>query len=221
MASPFEQRLGSVLNQGMTSVLKPLGFKRARNSYILDLNEIQQVVSIQRDQYNTRESASFTIEVGVYSPALFHFFYNLPSPIPPQASDCVILSRLRQLDDDHLGPWWNLSASDEASITDQLMADDISDRLRRHGLPLLNRFAARRDILKFLEEARQPGDWFSMPRAKPYRICYIGILHALDGDRERANAAFDSAMSSTRLESALDQIRAVRARVEEPLKPGG
>jgi hypothetical protein len=213
MASPFEPRLSAVLKRSATAFLRPLGFKKTRNTYLCLLEDVQWIVCVQRDRWNTKDTASFTLNVGIYCPRVFHLYYNVVPPVIPEDCDCVIRNRIGILSDFNLDVWWTFSESDDAELVDEAMASDINRRLQEDALPFLQRFRSQQDILAFLEGPTVFRKRFCMAMPPTVTFSYIAILNFLHGNMDKVAAALDEAERVARIPFAREQVLTLRKRL--------
>jgi len=81
------------LEKLLTSLLRPLGFRRERRNWRLDLPEMIQVVNLQRSQW----SNSFYLNIGVFVKALQNEPDPVHNPAKPSDVDCHFQARLGDL----------------------------------------------------------------------------------------------------------------------------
>src|SRR5437867_543938 len=108
MATPFDTRLASVVKSGLTDTLKQLGFRKRGVVYRQEVDGLQWLIDVQKSGFNSKEKASFTLNLGVFVPGLWALYSGRSEPAAPQVPDCCIYGRVGQLTPDKRDHWWDL-----------------------------------------------------------------------------------------------------------------
>ncbi len=194
MASPYEPRLQAILKTHITPFLKGQGFVRDSSLYYWKLDEVTRLLEIERSGFNDAVQASFTITCGIYVPGVISREMGREDPARPTQTDCPLRARLGSLAEDHLDTWWTLSMVDDEGQVDAEIGADIVKRLERDGLPFLQRFQTRLDVLDFLLAPREECTRQVLPQSEWQALVYASILSLLLGDRERSHVLWDEAV---------------------------
>jgi hypothetical protein len=93
------------------------------------------VVNVQASQWNEGESGKFTVNLGVYFPAVAEML-NLPLPASaPKEYDCTVRVRLPSLMHDGRDVWWNV----EAHVSDNELTKRVGTAWSMFGRSWLER----------------------------------------------------------------------------------
>ena len=84
---------GKEFEKLLTSLLRPIGFRRERRNWRNDLPEVIQVVNLQRSQW----SNSFYLNIGVFAKAIPNEPWCVRNPAKPSIVDCHFRIRLEDL----------------------------------------------------------------------------------------------------------------------------
>lgn len=130
---------------------KPLGYKRdGANFRSIQPDGLGKIINFQRNQYNTVQSCSFTINVGVYfekSPTLKNLKFK--------EYECLARSRPRLSAPD---PWWTI----ETGSSPEAIWLDLEKSFSEAVLPWFSRFPSKQDTLEVLVNDLAQG-YISMP----------------------------------------------------------
>lgn len=196
MASPYEKRIQSILLNYVTPYLHERGFTRDKNCYSRKLDELTWVIEVERSGFNDPTQARFTANCSVFVPGVVSRYLGKEDPVRPSYPDSVLHSRLGWLAEDQLDTWWTLSIVDEASQVDAEIGGDIVERLRQDGLPFLQQFQTRTEVLDFLVEPRKESDRRIDPGEGTTSLVYASILSLLMGNEARSHALWDKAVKA-------------------------
>lgn len=117
--NPAAKMVGALITRGVVPVLKPLGFKRSGTTFRRELDECIQVVNVQSSQWNDRDHARFTINLGIYFPAvevpLADFLKSSLGESGPRASQCHLRQRIGGVLQTARDLWWTLRPGEPAA----------------------------------------------------------------------------------------------------------
>lgn len=154
--NPAAKMVGALITRAVVPVLKPLGFKRSGTTFRRELDECIQVVNVQSSQWNSREGARFTINLGVFFPAvhaeLDDFFRASIAASGPLEYQCHLRLRLGQLTADERDTWWLLRPGEP----DDAAAAAIEAALRGPALAWFERFRTPDSLLAAPRDHEQP-----------------------------------------------------------------
>ena len=100
MKSEIEQEFETIIKNCFQTVLKPLGFKKKGNNFYRKLQDLGQIVNVQKSKFNSKEHISFTINTGLFIPEFWLIFYNYQGksvPDYPTEPECAIRQRIGKL----------------------------------------------------------------------------------------------------------------------------
>ena len=212
MSSPFEERYQHILRNNITPLLKDRMFARRGGTYFRRLDPLAWVIDIQRSQFNDSTASEFTANCGVSVRGVMSIYAGKESS-SPRLWDCSIIVRLGLLSEDRLDKWWRLTNEDDQGVVDAEIGGDIVLRLRRDGLPFLERFHTLDDVVTFLLTPRTAANRHG-PTSRLISLVHAGIIAHLRGDLGQREALFSEAEtleSKARIDST---VRIVRARME-------
>lgn len=116
--------LGKCIDEALSAVLLPRGFRRERLLFLRQSEDVVHLVQLQGSDTNTHNNSRYTVNLGVWVPALaFGETRSLAAAHWRQ--------RLGLLCPEHEDMWWQPSTRQSISA----VAADISDRMQRYALP--------------------------------------------------------------------------------------
>jgi hypothetical protein len=137
------------------TLLKGLGFRRKAPHFWRGTEGIFQSVNFQASQWGTHEAGSFTINVGVSSPALYQAFTGRELPKSPASLLWPVNRRIGSLMPSRRDHWWKVD-----SRTDVIrLGADVAADLEAYAVP-------------FLEKLRTPARFNSVVLAED---CVTGL----------------------------------------------
>lgn len=134
--TPAQAVLDQVIAFGLTPLLRPDGFMKARRNFRRQAERCVQVINVQASAWGTAQELKFTINLGVFFPeihALKTFLQWRPSAAGPTEYQCQCRSRLGELMPAHRDDWWTLRAGEDPAG----MAAEVGDAVRGFGIPWL------------------------------------------------------------------------------------
>ena len=182
--SPTAAQLDGIQRE-ITAFLRPVGFRVKGRTYNRKTADgLTHVVNLQMGSFDPpgttyhpglRENlyGRFTVNLGVYVPEVARFHGGGEAKSTIHEYHCCVRSRLGELGTERADLWWSISL-------DVAIAKDVLVRLDQHGLPFLDRFETRDQIL---EELAEQGSSYSL--GGPPRITRAVIL-ATKGEKEAA-----------------------------------
>jgi hypothetical protein len=134
--SSFALTIAHVVTLGLAPLLRKDGFKKRGTSFYHVGSESNQLVLVQSSQWNTSSSSRFTIELGLYFPAMDAVakqIWTKPGAEPwvPKIYNCQLRKRIGFLLPVHHDSWWTVVPS--ANPND--LAVELADAWRKYGAP--------------------------------------------------------------------------------------
>lgn len=136
----------SIVRDRLAKRLKTEGFKKHSRTWVRSNAALSHVVNVQASQWNFEDQAKFTINLGVYVPAVAERRGIVAKGSYPKEYDSTVRARIGSLMPDRLDHWWAVSrASDLASV-----AADVEETFMRFGAPWLASLATVEEVFKLL-----------------------------------------------------------------------
>lgn len=168
-----------IVKAGVTTTLKPLGFRKSGRTFRRIVESAVQVINVQSCKWNTADEASFRVNLGVFFPEIYSALYEEEggrvSAAGPHEPDCTIRTTLGDLLPRPKDFWWKLHPH---SAVDQVSAN-VASQLRELALPWL--------------EAHTPLHAAVQVATGPYPIA----IHLALGDRASALALAQRSLEET------------------------
>ena len=128
--------------------LKPLGFKKKASNFYLKLDDIGQIINIQKSSYGSKTDISFTINTGIFIPEYFLAYYTFASEVPdyPIEPACAIRQRIGQLRSEN-DLWYTINdKTNQHSLMNQM-----HENLNHYILPYFSKIATREQVVSALD----------------------------------------------------------------------
>lgn len=135
--SDISKKIELIVAGGLAPLLKGSNFtKKARYFYRKHDDRID-VINLQSSQWNNASEGRFTVNVGLYYPAI-SVITNAPIVKGmPKVYDCTIQERIGHLTEGNLDHWWKID-----STTDDIkIASDLAKQVDQLCLPWLDRLS--------------------------------------------------------------------------------
>jgi hypothetical protein len=165
---------------------------------------LSQCVNFQASAWGSREAGSFTINLGVSSPALFEGFTGRSFPKVPAATLWPVNRRIGLLMPSHLDLWWKVDESTDIAK----LGDQVASTVRDYAIPWFQSLATRTGFVQAVEHT--PGSLGIFPAQVPL---VVAIFAAEDGDLARARSVLVSALDDSRGEPFEETVRRVATRL--------
>lgn len=127
-----------MIRTAIADVLRPLAFKKRRNSFFRDTGHGWILIDFQASQFGSRDKVSFTINLGVS-------FFELqpPDEAPPSLGRAHVRERIGRVISTSGDIWWSLDpASDLTTV-----AVEVTELLSREAIPWLEQRVDLADVL--------------------------------------------------------------------------
>lgn len=124
--------IDEIIKLGIADFLKIHGFKKTGRTWHLIKDDNWLIVNLQASTTNMGGEGKFTINVGVYVPAIVALDGQLPANGKPKEYDSTIRKRLGSLfsGQDY---WWEVDSTSDLF----LISSDVVEKLNCYGLPWL------------------------------------------------------------------------------------
>lgn len=152
MKTQTELKFDKIIKEGFHEILKPLGFKKKGNNFYLQLQDLGQIINIQKSAYGSKDSISFTINTGLFIPEYWLEVYNYHDkdiPAFPTEPECLIRKRIGALKNQK-DTWYDLNQStDENSII-----IEMRENLNEFILPYFGTVKTKQDYLDLIDNEK-------------------------------------------------------------------
>lgn len=187
MTSQREKSTKSLVLERLGKALGDQGFKRNDNLFNRNSTVYWHVVHLQSSRLNTRHEGHFTVNLGVFVPAIYLSVWEDTLPRWARDVDCAIAARIGSvMPGGILAPldvrgkardyWWNYNGAMNGDELGRQIAQDVTT----FGVSFIERFASLGAIHDFLQ------DYIALPVAQPVDHLYFAAAKAELGDHEAA-----------------------------------
>ncbi len=133
------------------AALKPLGYRKSSATFQRSIGDVVHIVEVQGSSANTADDASFTVNIGVFAPALiYEDVREFTKPSIPQAHWRM---RLGQLSPSRQDLWWRVTSLVDAEAA----AVDICELIERSALPALAQIPDLVSLAAVWKSGHSPG----------------------------------------------------------------
>jgi hypothetical protein len=138
-----------VIIEGLTSLLKPLGYKRKGNVYTLLINDLIYYISLQSSQTSTAQRLKVTVNIEMSSSRLAAFRDDRM----PLNAHRNFHERIGMYSDEKNDKWWLINNMQEAITA----SGQINDLLLNKVLPELESLKSTNDLIVFWKKGNCRG----------------------------------------------------------------
>ncbi len=145
------QDFAKVIMRQIYNVLKPAGFRKRRNTFMAERNDVVLLIQLQKSLRTTRNCLIVTINLGVFSPILrskLGYATQRPAMIYSQWQE-----RIGFLLPEHRDKWWTVCDEEQALK----VAEEIAGVIVKYGLPTLEELSSTDKLRLLWESGRSPG----------------------------------------------------------------
>jgi hypothetical protein len=156
----------------LAAALKREGFRKSGQTFGLRGDRVWGVISIQKSQWSSHDSISFTLNVGVFCERigalrLFdHERGRIKKGALPSGSRCQWRERIGMLLPDPGDRWWE---TDDRGLGPR-NAPDVTESVVKHAVPLLRRLNSEGALLKHVRRGPEVG-MFTLHRVALINLC--------------------------------------------------
>jgi Domain of unknown function (DUF4304) len=145
------EELFSELVKAVGEKLKPLGYSRRGQVFRIIANNNCGLISFQRSTSNTKDSISFTINLGVICGYLWDV--TIPQLKDAQIVDAHLSQRIGHLLPEHQDKWWQISSL----VNFEQLSGEIVDLVSSKAVPYISNFFNTNSICALWESGKSPG----------------------------------------------------------------
>lgn len=177
-STPTEKLVDEIIKRSLHPILKSAGYMKKWRTFYLESDEAIRVVNVQSSQGNTAESSKFTINLGVYFPAVQPMSLHQPLDGLPKEHECTIRERIGMLMPRQNDWWWRVHSKSNLDM----VANAIRNAWTGYGQPWIDRCGT---LAAACDEAEHTGDTFT-----------AAMIAVASGDLPRAKRNFDLKMKT-------------------------
>jgi hypothetical protein len=132
-------------------LLRPLGFSKVASVFSRPSQDVVHLIEVQGSQRSVAAAARFTVNVGVYVPAL------VPADVRAFRKPSIPAAHWRErvgfLGGEHQDQWWEVHGPAGAAEA----ASEITSKVRLHALPVLAGLQNLSSLIKLWQTGFSPG----------------------------------------------------------------
>lgn len=170
---PANKLVDEIIKRSLHPILKSAGYKKKGRTFYLEEDDVTRVVNVQSSQGNTAESAKFTVNLGLYFPAVREQSLDEPLTDLPKEYECTLRERIGMLLPRQDDWWWTVRPSSDLDM----VANAVSNAWTGYGQPWIDRCGT---LAAACDEAEHTGDKFT-----------AAMISLTLKDKPRAKRCFD------------------------------
>lgn len=136
------KRIDAIIKEGMAPMLKKEGFKKKAGNFYREFENRIEIVNVQANKWNESSIGQFTINVGVYYPAIAEITEALPVKGMPKEYDCIIRERIGFLSPEKKDAWWNI----DKTTNDLELSEEVTEQVKTLCLPWLAKMSDLNEV---------------------------------------------------------------------------
>lgn len=149
--SDIAKAIDDVVKRGLAPTLNAQGFRKHTRTFVRDAESAQQIVNVQASQTNQGAEGRFTLNLGVYFPAVARRHGPVASGAYPKEYESTYRERIGALMPERSDHWWEITPATDL----QKMAEEVAEAYRRFAVPWLETML---DLAAVLPMLRRRGD---------------------------------------------------------------
>ncbi len=153
-STPAHELVDEIIKRSLHPLLKSAGYRKKGRTFYHESDEVIRVVNVQSSQGNTAQSSKFTINLGLYFPAVRPMSLQGPLTGLPKEYQCTLRQRIGMLMSRQDDWWWTVRPSSDLDM----VANAIRNAWTGYGQPWIDRCSTLREACA---EAERMGDLFT------------------------------------------------------------
>ena len=145
------RELTKAVSAELAFVLKPLGFRKRRLTFIRDVDGIVQMIALQKSTSSTDAIVKVTANAGLWLRELAPNRAGVPDSPDIWAAHWQV--RVGQLSPENTDLWWSVRSDAEATSVGR----ELSRRVVSHVLPEMQRLSSREAVIQLWQSGAAPG----------------------------------------------------------------
>lgn len=135
--SEISKKIDGIIKAELAPLLKRSGFKKKARNFYREHSDRIDVLNIQASQWNEGQEGKFTVNVGVYFPAISELTGAPEVKGMPKEYDCTIRERIGLITKENRDTWWEVGPETD----NEVVATDLASRVNSVCLPWLELMA--------------------------------------------------------------------------------
>lgn len=187
MRSQSRSLLDILVRKSLHPALKDRGFRRKGRTWNRQANELVQVINVQASRWNEGNSGYFTVNLGVFVPAVYLVIWGREPPPFVAEEDCVVRCRIGTVINcedpvtayttgEQRDNWWQF---DEAIDLEE-MGNEVVNAILTYGLHFLQASNSLEKIKYLLLQ------YCKSKQSTPWDHVYLAIVDAIQGNETTA-----------------------------------
>ena len=159
MKTITEQNFDIIIKDCFQTVLKPLGFKKKGNNFYRKLQDLGQIINVQKSSFYSKEHIKFTINTGLFIPEYWLTFYTYHKgeiPDYPTEPICAIRQRIGNLKY-NTDKWFDIDLS--TNIAE--LKSETTDNILNYIVPYFEKAKTKADVIQLLQDENISLDKFA------------------------------------------------------------
>ena len=130
--------------------LSEIGFRKQGHTFWRETGDVVDVITLQKSQWNSSSSASFTVNFGLYWKRVQELLGQTVTKMPPREYDCTVHERIGALIGNGSDRWWHVKPTADASK----IGCEVSAAIISCGVPWLERGHSLEQTLEYVRTLR-------------------------------------------------------------------
>lgn len=135
--SEISKTIDGIIKAELAPLLKRKGFKKKARNFYREHSDRIELMNIQSSQWNEGQEGKFTVNVGVYFPAISEITDAPPVKGMPKVYDCTIRERIGLITKTRRDTWWEIGPKTDHKV----VAADLVSKVNSICLPWLELMA--------------------------------------------------------------------------------
>jgi len=137
--------IDQILREYLVPLMKSHGFNKRGQRFWRNAGHVVDVLDLQKSQWNISSRAEFTINIGVFWPAINAQSEVRVTSLPPATCECTITERIGRLFGSGLDLWWRVRGKEDLVRRGQ----DVQRKVIRFALPWLESMHSVREMVAY------------------------------------------------------------------------
>lgn len=132
--SEISKIIDTIIRGGLAPLLRDHGFKKKGRNFYREHDDRVELINVQASQWNEGCEGEFTVNFGVYYPAISAILDASAIQGMPKERDCTARQRIGLISEERKDIWWPVTATSD----NQYIAEDLAIKVEMLCLPWLN-----------------------------------------------------------------------------------